>query len=176
MYGLGPWKKLHLLKGHTMDLGCTGIHPFCDSAPGPQVKGHQWHMGRKWSVSGETASSQAKLQRSDSGTVPSASTPSAKQQSHDIGSPTLANTQGSTPYNSTGALTQGVKQLYLIHRNTHKEAARWRKQRNVAQMQEQNKTPEKELNKLEISKPIRCKVQNTGYQQQRRIISKCVDI
>ena len=44
------------------------------------------------------------------------------------------------------------KQLYLIHRNKHKEAAKKRRQRNMAQMKEQNKTPEKELNKMEISK------------------------
>ena len=43
------------------------------------------------------------------------------------------------------------KQLYLIHRNKHKEAAKTRRQRNVAQMKEQIKTPEKELNEMEIS-------------------------
>ena len=43
------------------------------------------------------------------------------------------------------------KQLYLIHRNTHKEVAKMKRQRNTAQMKEQIKTPEKELNKIEIS-------------------------
>ena len=43
------------------------------------------------------------------------------------------------------------KQLYLIHRNKHREAAKMRRQRHRAQMKEQNKTPEKELNKMEIS-------------------------
>ena len=43
------------------------------------------------------------------------------------------------------------KQLYLIHRNKHREAAKTRRQRNLAQMTEQTKTPEKELNKMEIS-------------------------
>ena len=42
-------------------------------------------------------------------------------------------------------------QLYLIHRNKYKEATKTRRQRNVAQMKEQIKTPEKELNKMEIS-------------------------
>ena len=42
-------------------------------------------------------------------------------------------------------------QLYLIHRNKHKEAAKMRRQRNMAQMKEQIKTPEKELNEMEIS-------------------------
>ena len=43
------------------------------------------------------------------------------------------------------------KQLYLIHRNKHREASKMRRQRNMAQMNEQIKTPEKELNKMEIS-------------------------
>ena len=43
------------------------------------------------------------------------------------------------------------KKLYLIHRNKHREAAKMRRQRNMAQMKEQIKTPEKELNKMEIS-------------------------
>ena len=37
------------------------------------------------------------------------------------------------------------KQLYLIHRKKHREAAKMRRQRHVAQM------PEKELDKMEIS-------------------------
>ena len=43
------------------------------------------------------------------------------------------------------------KQLYLTHRNKHREGVKTRRQRNMAQMKEQNKTPEKELNKMEIS-------------------------
>ena len=43
------------------------------------------------------------------------------------------------------------KQLYLIHRNKHREAAERRRQRNMAQMKEQVKTPEKELKEMEIS-------------------------
>ena len=42
------------------------------------------------------------------------------------------------------------KQLYLTHRNKHEEAAKTR-QRNMAQMTEQIKTPKKELNEREIS-------------------------
>ena len=38
-----------------------------------------------------------------------------------------------------------------MDRNKHREAAKMRRQRDVAQMKEQNKTPEKELNKMEIS-------------------------
>ena len=43
------------------------------------------------------------------------------------------------------------KQLYLIHRNKHKEAAKKRQQRKMLQMKEQIKTPEKELKEMEIS-------------------------
>ena len=43
------------------------------------------------------------------------------------------------------------KQLYIIHRNKHREAAEIRRQRNMTQMREQIKTPEKELNEIKIS-------------------------
>ena len=43
------------------------------------------------------------------------------------------------------------KQLYLVHRNKHREAAKKRRQRNMAQMKEQIKTPIKELSKMMIS-------------------------
>ena len=43
------------------------------------------------------------------------------------------------------------KQLYVIHRNKHRETASMRRQRNTAQMKEEIRTPEKELNKVEIS-------------------------
>ena len=43
------------------------------------------------------------------------------------------------------------KQLYVIHRNKHRGAAKMRRQRNMAQMKEYIKTPEKELNKINIS-------------------------
>ena len=43
------------------------------------------------------------------------------------------------------------KELYLIPRNKHREAAKMRRQRNIAQMKKPTKTPEKELNKREIS-------------------------
>ena len=43
------------------------------------------------------------------------------------------------------------KQFYLMYRNKHREAAKMRRQRNMAQMKEQIKTAEKELNEMEIS-------------------------
>ena len=43
------------------------------------------------------------------------------------------------------------KQLYQIHRNKHRKAAQTRRQENMAHMKEQIKTPEKQLNKMEIS-------------------------
>ena len=43
------------------------------------------------------------------------------------------------------------KQLYLIQRNKHREAAKIRRQRNMTQMKGQIKTPGKELNEMEIN-------------------------
>ena len=43
------------------------------------------------------------------------------------------------------------KLLCLIHRNKHREAAKIRRQRSMAWMKEWSKTPEKELNEMEIS-------------------------
>ena len=43
------------------------------------------------------------------------------------------------------------KQLYLIHRNKHREADKMRRQRNMAQLKEQIKPPQKELNRMEMS-------------------------
>ena len=42
-------------------------------------------------------------------------------------------------------------QIYLIHRNKHKETAKVGRQRNRSQMKEQEKYPEKELNEMEAS-------------------------
>ena len=69
------------------------------------------------------------------------------------------------------------KQLYPIHRNKHREAAKVRRQGNMAQMKGQNKTPEEELNKLEISDlsdtefktlAIRMLKELSGYFQQHK--------
>ena len=38
-----------------------------------------------------------------------------------------------------------------MHRKKHREAAKTRRLRNMAQMKEQIKTPEKELNEMEMS-------------------------
>ena len=55
------------------------------------------------------------------------------------------------PTQFVGVFYMESKQLYLIHRNKHREAAKLRRQRNMAKMKEQNKIPEKELNKTEIT-------------------------
>ena len=49
-----------------------------------------------------------------------------------------------------------------MHKKKNKETAKMKRQRNIAQMKEQIKTPEKELNKMEVE--FRCRVQNTGYK------------
>ena len=41
------------------------------------------------------------------------------------------------------------KQLYLVHRNKHREAAKTR--RHITPVKEQIKTPEKELNEMKIN-------------------------
>ena len=43
------------------------------------------------------------------------------------------------------------KQLYLIQRNKHREAAKMRRQRKITKMKEEIKTAEKEVNEMEIS-------------------------
>ena len=55
------------------------------------------------------------------------------------------------PLDPTGHQDTESKQLYLIHRSKHREAARTRRQRNMHQMKEQIKTPERELNEKEMS-------------------------
>ena len=68
--------------------------------------------------------------------------PHTEPQSTEAGCPTLTIIYG---------FYRESKQLYLIYRNKHRVAAKLRIQRNMAQMKEQNKTPEKELNKMEIT-------------------------
>ena len=54
-------------------------------------------------------------------------------------------------YNGSRYQDRESKQLHLMHRNKHRKAVKLRRQRNMVQMKEENKAPEKELNKLEIS-------------------------
>ena len=57
------------------------------------------------------------------------------------------------------------KKLYLIHRNKHREAAKMRRQRNMAQMKEQIKTPEKQLKEMGVSNLSDAgRVQNIVYK------------
>ena len=64
---------------------------------------------------------------------------------------------------------QGDIELYLIHRNKHREAAKIRRLRNMAQMKEQIKTPEKELNKTEISNPSHAKFKTLVIRMLREL-------
>ena len=59
------------------------------------------------------------------------------------------------------------KQIYLIHRNKHRETAKMRRQRNVAQMKEQNKTQKTKKKRTKQNgdkQSIRYRVQNTSYK------------
>ena len=77
----------------------------------------------------------------------------------------------------TSAFCKESKQLYLIHRNKHREAAKLRPQRHMAKMKEQKKNPEKELNETEITNlsdaefktlVIRMLREMTEYSQQHK--------
>ena len=68
-----------------------------------------------------------------------------------------------TPATLVYATRTGSHISYLIHGNKHRKAVKMRRQRNMAQMKEQNKTPEKELHKVEINNLTRYGVENTGY-------------
>ena len=68
------------------------------------------------------------------------------------GVPSLGDRGGyRTPTTLGYATKTESKQLYLTHRNKQEEAVKMRKQRNIVPMKKQIKTPEKELNKMEIS-------------------------
>ena len=60
-------------------------------------------------------------------------------------------------------LRQGVKAALPNTQNKHREAAKMKRQRNMAQMKEQTKTPEKRTEQNRDKQYIRCKVQNIGY-------------
>ena len=62
--------------------------------------------------------------------------------------PQWANTQGSTPQDLTGSLKQNQRGLPSTQT---RETTNIRRQRNVAQMKEQKRPPEKELSKVEIT-------------------------
>ena len=57
-------------------------------------------------------------------------------------------------------------QFYLIHKNKHREAAKMRRQRSIAQMKEQSNTP-KRTKRNGDKQSIRCRVQNTGNKDDR---------
>ena len=52
---------------------------------------------------------------------------------------------------STIGHTTKTRELYLIHRNKHREAVKMRRQRKYGPNERMEKTPEKELNEMEIS-------------------------
>ena len=45
----------------------------------------------------------------------------------------------------------GVQQIYIILRSTHRKTTKIRRQRNMSQMKDQDKTPEKGLKKMKAS-------------------------
>ena len=66
------------------------------------------------------------------------------------------------PLDPTGHLVHlATLPRHLINRNKHREAAKMGRQRKMAQLKEQIKTTEKELNEMEINN-LTDRVQNTG--------------
>ena len=65
------------------------------------------------------------------------------------------------------------KQLYLIHKNKHREAAKLKTQRNMAIIKEHMQTPEKELNESEIANLSDAEFKNTGDKDIQRTHSIC---
>ena len=68
------------------------------------------------------------------------------------------------------------KHLYLLQRNKHREAAKPRRQRNVAQMKEQRKTPEKELNEMEISNLSDAEFKTLVIRMLKELFRYCISI
>ena len=108
-------------------MATAGRAPVAD---GEKVKCQCW----------ETASSRATLQRPGSGTVPLRAPPHTEQQSGDTVAPlhdvlrlcpmqlhSRASLQYATYYDTES------KQLYLIHKNKHRQAAKLRRYRNKEQ-------------------------------------------
>ena len=164
-----------------MDLGHMQTHPLWGSAPGQQLEEHKWHTVRKWidwkqGECWETASSWENLLKSGSGIVPSLSPPPT--QSHKVVKWVALPRQSSkalyhTIYRSAllqwaTLLRQGIKAALP---NTQKQT------QGGCQIEETKKygpTEITEQNSRKIIKQnrdnqhIRCRVQNTGYQDAQR--------
>ena len=126
----------------------TQTYPLWDSTPGQELEGCQSHTGSEredW-IWGDC---QANSQRPGSSTDPSLRPPPT--QSSKVVKRVAPLWPKTLTHSFTGTFYRESKQFYLIHRNKHREAAKLRRQRNMAQMKEQNKTPEKELNEMEIA-------------------------
>ena len=91
---------------------------------------------------------QANPQTPDSSTVPSPSPPPTKDHNEVKQLVLPWRLPQAPPYTINKCPLQRVKAALPIHRNKHREAAKLRRQRNI---KEQNKTLEKELDKMEIA-------------------------
>ena len=141
-----------------MDLELTEACPLWDSATGQRLEGCKSHTGSKWS-DWEQGKCWANLQKPGSSIVLSLRPPPTQNHKPMKWWTHPGDYLSSPPIQFTSMLFHNrpcykdreSKQLYLMHRNKHREAAKLRKQRYMAQMKEQNKTTEKELNKKEIT-------------------------
>ena len=135
-----------------MDLITSGCKPSgvwgggkTVSFSGQQMKGHQLHMRSGWS-DWKWDKSQASPQKSASSGISPSLTPSTHTEPW---LPCPGEYPRLHPTQLTRCTKKESKHLYLVHR--HREAAKIRRKRNMVQMGEQNRTPEKELSNAEIA-------------------------
>ena len=77
--------------------------------------------------------------------------PHTEQQRGDTGLPHLVMTQGSTPHNLPGVLRQGVKEALPKTQKQTQGGCQNEETKKCGPNEEENKTPEKDLNEMEIS-------------------------
>ena len=75
-------------------------------------------------------------------------------------------------------LRQGVKapNTQKKKKKKHRKAAKLRRQRNTAQLKEQNKTPEKELNKMEITNLSDAEIKTLVIRMLKELTGYCNSI
>ena len=149
-------------------------HPLWDSPLGQQLEWHQWHMerGRSDCKCGEL---RVNCQKPGISTVSSLSPPhtATKWWSRCL---TLAITYGSTPHNllvpflqQVMLLRQGVKAALLITQKQIQGGCQMEKTKKYGPNERTEQNTRKEDKQNGDSQPIRCRINNTGYQDAQRI-------
>ena len=84
-------------------------------------------------------------------------------QSGEVGCPSLANTQGSAPYNLTGALRQGIKAALPNTQKETQQCCQIEDTKKYGPNERTQQNPRKIAKQNGDSQPVRGRVQNTGY-------------